>query len=87
MVKYYPQICKNGLAGVAQLVEHLTRNEKVVSSILTTSSMEKDHREKPRAFPGDFYIASFACGSLFSQSFSVRIRLLTYGRFPDSTSS
>ena len=38
------------------MVEHLTRNEKVVSSILTTSSMEKDHREKPKLFPVIFYI-------------------------------
>lgn len=50
------------------MVEHLTRNEKVVSSILTTSSMEKDHREKPRAFPGDFYIAA-NCRRLFSVIF------------------
>lgn len=42
MVKYYPQICKNGLAGVAQLVEHLTRNEKVACSSHVTSSKKKD---------------------------------------------
>ena len=50
------------------MVEHLTRNEKVVSSILTTSSMEKDHREKYLTFPGDFYIAA-NCRRLFSVIF------------------
>lgn len=40
------------------MVEHLTRNEKVVSSILTTSSREKDHREKYLTFLGDLFIAA-----------------------------
>lgn len=50
------------------MVEHLTRNEKVVSSILTTSSREKDHREKYLTFPGDLFIAA-NCRRLFSVIF------------------
>ena len=50
------------------MAEHLTRNEKVVSSILTTSSMEKDHREKYLTFPGDLFIAA-NCRRLFSVIF------------------
>ncbi len=49
---------RNVLCWCGSMVEHLTRNEKVVSSILTTSSMEKDHREKPKLFPVIFYIAA-----------------------------
>ena len=50
------------------MVEHLTRNEKVVSSILTTSSREKDHRVKYLTFPGDLFIAA-NCRRLFSVIF------------------
>lgn len=50
------------------MVEHLTRNEKVVSSILTTSSRETDHREKYLTFPGDLFIAA-NCRRLFSVIF------------------
>ena len=49
---------RNVLCWCGSMVEHLTRNEKVVSSILTTSSREKDHREKYLTFPGDLFIAA-----------------------------
>ena len=40
------------LAALAQLVEHLTRNEKVVSSILTGGSNEpRGYRNVPLAVP------------------------------------
>ena len=59
---------RNVLCWCGSMVEHLTRNEKVVSSILTTSSMEKDHREKYLTFPGDLFIAA-NCRRLFSVIF------------------
>lgn len=49
---------RNVLCWCGSMVEHLTRNEKVVSSILTTSSMEKDHREKLWLFPVIFLYCS-----------------------------
>ena len=59
---------RNVLCWCGSMVEHLTRNEKVVSSILTTSSREKDHREKYLTFPGDLFIAA-NCRRLFSVIF------------------
>ena len=59
---------RNVLCWCGSMVEHLTRNEKVVSSILTTSSREKDHREKYLSFPGDLFIAA-NCRRLFSVIF------------------
>lgn len=62
---------KSGFSCVAacRLFERIiTRNEKVVSSILTTSSREKDHREKYLTFPGDLFIAA-NCRRLFSVIF------------------
>ena len=59
---------QNVLCWCGSMVEHLTRNEKVVSSILTTSSREKDHREKYLTFPGDLFIAA-NCRRLFSVIF------------------
>ena len=59
---------RNVLCWCGSMAEHLTRNEKVVSSILTTSSMEKDHREKYLTFPGDLFIAA-NCRRLFSVIF------------------
>ena len=59
---------RNVFCWCGSMVEHLTRNEKVVSSILTTSSREKDHREKYLTFPGDLFIAA-NCRRLFSVIF------------------
>ena len=59
---------RNVLCWCGSMVEHLTRNEKVVSSILTTSSREKDHWEKYLTFPGDLFIAA-NCRRLFSVIF------------------
>ena len=49
---------RNVLCWCGSMVEHLTRNEKVVSSILTTSSMEKITGKSLWLFPVIFYIAA-----------------------------